>query len=73
MFQLIDVAPISQRFTDKTKTMSVSPISGAHVPLVLRLPNIRRFISVVTLVFDVFTEPHEQARAARKRYPFAEW
>jgi hypothetical protein len=73
MSQLIDVAPISQRFTEKNKITSMLPISGAHASHVWQLTYFTRVISVIVMVIDVFAEAQEQARAARKRYPFIEW
>jgi hypothetical protein len=73
MSQLMDLAPTTQRFTDKNKIVSMSPFSGAHVPHGWRLPDFTRVTSVIKTAIDVFAEAQEQARAAHKRYPFADW
>jgi hypothetical protein len=53
--------------------MSTLSIRVPHVPQVWPIPAVARFISVVRMVLDAFAEAQEQARAAQKQYPFAEW
>jgi len=53
--------------------MSTLPIRAPHLPEVLPLTGFGRIVSVLVTVVDVFTEAQQQARAAHKRYPFADW
>jgi hypothetical protein len=53
--------------------MSTLPIQAANVPQVWPIAGFGRVIAAVMMVLDVFVEVQQQATAAHKRYPFAEW
>jgi len=50
--------------------MSTLPIRSPYAPTLL---GIGRIASAVAMVFDVFANTQNQARAAHQRYPFVEW
>jgi hypothetical protein len=49
--------------------MTTLNVRSLHAPRTWALPNLA---ALVNAVFDVFAEAQEMARAAHKRYPFAE-
>jgi len=49
--------------------MSTFPIRALHGPA---FPSFARVLFFIGVVFDVFAEAQEMARAAHKRYPFVE-
>ena len=51
--------------------MSTLPLRVPHVPQ--PLAGFARVISAIATVIDVFAEAQQQAIAAHKRYPFADW
>jgi hypothetical protein len=51
--------------------MSTLPLRLLHVPQ--PVIGFGRVISVIATVIDVLAEAQEQAIAAQKRYPFADW
>lgn len=51
--------------------MSTLPLRAPHVPS--PLPAFARAFSFVLTVIAVFNEAQSQARAAHKKYPFADW
>jgi hypothetical protein len=53
--------------------MSTLPIQASPMPQVWPIPGFARVVSLASTVLDVFTEAHQQALAAHKRFPFAEW
>ena len=50
--------------------MSTLPLRATHVPA---FPAFARLAAAVLTAIDVFAEAQRQARAAHKRYPFADW
>jgi hypothetical protein len=52
--------------------MSTLPIRASHLPEAWPLPRFASIVSFMGAVIDVFAEADELARAAHKRYPFAE-
>ncbi|MGE5774106.1 MAG: hypothetical protein ACM3Z4_19090 [Hyphomicrobiales bacterium] len=50
--------------------MTTLPI---RAPLVPPLAGLARVISYFQIAIEVLTEAQQQAAAAHKRYPFAEW
>lgn len=52
--------------------MSTLPIRASQVQS-LPLPGYGRVLSLVATVLDVFNEAQAEARAAHKKYPFADW
>ena len=53
--------------------MSTLPIRALHTQHNWQVPSFARAILAVLTVLDVFTEAQDQARAAHKQYPFADW
>lgn len=53
--------------------MSTLPIQAPAMPQVWPLAGFGRVFAALATVLDVIAEAHEQARAAHKRYPFADW
>ena len=54
--------------------MSTLPIRAPHLPqALLPIPGFKRAVAVALMLLDVFTEAQQQARAAHKQYPFADW
>jgi hypothetical protein len=51
--------------------MSTLPLRAPHVPQ--PLAGFTRVIAALATVIDVFAEAQQQAIAAHKRYPFADW
>ncbi len=51
--------------------MSALPLRLPHVPR--PMAGIGRVISAIAMVVDVFAEAQQQAIAAHRRYPFADW
>ena len=49
--------------------MSTYRIRAVHVPA---FPSFARVAAAIGMVLDVFAEAQDMARAAQKRYPFAE-
>jgi hypothetical protein len=47
----------------------------ARVPLARRwlIPELARVLALLIMLMDSFAEAQDMARAAHKRYPFAEW
>ncbi len=52
--------------------MSTLPLRAPRVPA-LPATGFARAVAAVLLMIDVLSEAQEQARAAHKRYPFADW
>ena len=50
--------------------MTTIPLRAGHTPHLM--PAFSRAFSILALVVDVFAEAQDMARAAQKRYPFAE-
>ena len=50
--------------------MTTLPI---HAPIVPSLSGLARVIAYFDIAIDVFVETRQQAIAAHKRYPFADW
>jgi hypothetical protein len=50
--------------------MSTLPLRALHIPA---FGGFTRLLSNIGFVFDVLAEARTQARAAHKRYPFADW
>jgi hypothetical protein len=50
--------------------MSTLLLRAAHMPV---FPAFARAVSFMMTVVEVFSEAQSQARAAHKRYPFADW
>lgn len=50
--------------------MTTLPI---RAPMTLPLAGFARVISFFTIAIEVFAEAQQQAAAAHKRFPFAEW
>lgn len=53
--------------------MSTLQIPAQPAPQVFSLSGFGRVLSVLATALDVIVEAQEQARAAHKRYPFADW
>jgi len=53
--------------------MSTLPIRAPQVPQVLPLTGFNRIVSALVTVLDVIADAQQQARAAHKQYPFADW
>lgn len=53
--------------------MSTLPIQAPHVPQVWPIAGFGRVVAAVLTMLDVFTEAQQQALAAHKRFPFADW
>jgi hypothetical protein len=52
--------------------MSTLPIRAPYSPT-WSFPVFGRLITAVTMLLDVFAEAQDQARAAHKRFPLADW
>jgi hypothetical protein len=57
----------------RREEMSTLPIQASPMPQVWPIPGFARVVSLASTVLDVFTEAHQQALAAHKRFPFADW
>ena len=53
--------------------MSTLPIQAQQVPQVWPIPGFARVVLFMTSALDVFAEAQQQAQAAHKRFPFADW
>lgn len=52
--------------------MSTLPLQAPHAQI-WPVASFGRVLAVVVTLLDVFTEAQQQARAAHKNYPFADW
>jgi hypothetical protein len=52
--------------------MSTFPLRALRVPA-LPATGFSRAVAAMLVMIDVFAEAQEQARAAHKQYPFADW
>lgn len=52
--------------------MSTLPLRAPQVPT-LPVTGLARAVAVVLAAIDAFVEAQEMARAAHKKYPFADW
>ena len=52
--------------------MATLRIKASHLPEASLLPRFTSVVSFIGVLFDVFAEAQAMARAAHKRYPFAE-
>lgn len=52
--------------------MSTLPLRALRVPA-LPATGFARIVAAVRFMIEVMSEAQEQARAAHKRYPFADW
>jgi len=52
--------------------MSTLPLRALHIPHVRLMPSFTRVFAIFVTAIDVFAEAQDMARAAHKRYPFAE-
>ena len=53
--------------------MSTLPLQARPMAQVWPTASFGRLVSAVLTLLDVFTEAQQQARAAHRRFPFADW
>ena len=53
--------------------MSTLRIQAPRAPQIFPLSGFGRVVSVLAAALDVIAEAQQRARAAHKRYPFADW
>ncbi len=53
--------------------MSTLPMQAPSVPHIWPLTGFGRVVAVLATALEVIAEAQQQARAAHKRYPFADW